>query len=164
VGSSLYLIILLEYGADLMQRGVHRFEKNDILRIVRALATFRPSLIALQMPLTEEDEVSFSLPALNQLQPLTISSIADFRRKNVSTHTRRIIQAHLLLRYSDSSMASHGRDLPGRDRILLVDRVETRRIGRDWECQWCYYERRWTSWRWEIHFRGKSQELSAMSY
>ncbi|GAA5872939.1 hypothetical protein JCM16303_006885 [Sporobolomyces ruberrimus] len=33
-----------------------RFEKNDILRIVRALATFRPSLIALQMPLTEEDE------------------------------------------------------------------------------------------------------------
>jgi hypothetical protein len=35
-----------------------RFEKNDILRIIRALATFRPSLIALQMPLTEEDEVS----------------------------------------------------------------------------------------------------------
>ncbi|SCV70082.1 BQ2448_1476 [Microbotryum intermedium] len=34
----------------------HRFEKNDILRIIRALATFRPSLIALQMPLTEEDE------------------------------------------------------------------------------------------------------------
>ncbi|KAI0040010.1 hypothetical protein FA95DRAFT_1503447 [Auriscalpium vulgare] len=34
-----------------------RFEKNDILRIVRALAIFRPSLIALQMPLTEEDEV-----------------------------------------------------------------------------------------------------------
>jgi hypothetical protein len=34
-----------------------RFEKNDILRIVRALAIVRPSLIALQMPLTEEDEV-----------------------------------------------------------------------------------------------------------
>ncbi|KAH9040147.1 hypothetical protein EDB85DRAFT_1859174 [Lactarius pseudohatsudake] len=34
-----------------------RFEKNDILRIVRALAIFRPSLIALQMPLTEEDEI-----------------------------------------------------------------------------------------------------------
>ncbi|KAH8925037.1 hypothetical protein BT69DRAFT_1217016 [Atractiella rhizophila] len=33
------------------------FEKNDILRIVRALSIFRPSLIALQMPLTEEDEV-----------------------------------------------------------------------------------------------------------
>ncbi|KAI0268780.1 hypothetical protein BC834DRAFT_653237 [Gloeopeniophorella convolvens] len=35
----------------------YRFEKNDILRIVRALAIFRPSLIALQMPLTEEDEI-----------------------------------------------------------------------------------------------------------
>ena len=33
------------------------FEKNDILRVVRALAIFRPSLIALQMPMTEEDEV-----------------------------------------------------------------------------------------------------------
>jgi hypothetical protein len=37
--------------------GGKRFEKNDILRIVRALAIFRPSLIALQMPLTEEDEI-----------------------------------------------------------------------------------------------------------
>jgi len=34
-----------------------RFEKNDALRIVRALAIVRPSLIALQMPLSEEDEV-----------------------------------------------------------------------------------------------------------
>jgi len=34
-----------------------RFEKNEILRIVRALALFRPSLIAIQMPLTEEDEI-----------------------------------------------------------------------------------------------------------
>ncbi|SNX82920.1 related to transcriptional regulator rds2 [Melanopsichium pennsylvanicum] len=33
------------------------FEKQDVLRIVRALAIFRPSLIALQMALTEEDEV-----------------------------------------------------------------------------------------------------------
>lgn len=33
------------------------FDKMDILRIVRALAKFRPSLIALQMPLTEEDEI-----------------------------------------------------------------------------------------------------------
>ncbi|KZV63664.1 hypothetical protein PENSPDRAFT_201697 [Peniophora sp. CONT] len=41
----------------LMQTIRHRFDKNDILRIVRALAIFRPSLIALQMPLTEEDEV-----------------------------------------------------------------------------------------------------------
>lgn len=34
-----------------------RFEKNDTLRVVRALAIVRPSLIALQMPLSEEDEV-----------------------------------------------------------------------------------------------------------
>ncbi|ETW80605.1 hypothetical protein HETIRDRAFT_245864, partial [Heterobasidion irregulare TC 32-1] len=42
---------------SLMKYLPYRFEKNDILRIVRALAIFRPSLIALQMPLTEEDEV-----------------------------------------------------------------------------------------------------------
>jgi hypothetical protein len=36
---------------------MNSFEKNDILRIVRALAIFRPSLIALQMPMTDEDEV-----------------------------------------------------------------------------------------------------------
>ncbi|EPS97761.1 hypothetical protein FOMPIDRAFT_1127908 [Fomitopsis schrenkii] len=41
----------------LMKHLPTRFEKNDILRIVRALAIFRPSLIALQMPLSEEDEV-----------------------------------------------------------------------------------------------------------
>jgi hypothetical protein len=40
-----------------MQYLQQNFDKNDILRVVRALAIFRPSLIALQMPLTEEDEV-----------------------------------------------------------------------------------------------------------
>lgn len=35
----------------------NRFEKNDILRIVRALAIYRPSLIALQMPLSLDDEI-----------------------------------------------------------------------------------------------------------
>jgi len=34
-----------------------KFEKAEVLRIVRALGLFRPSLIALQMPLTEEDEI-----------------------------------------------------------------------------------------------------------
>ncbi|OCF37389.1 hypothetical protein I317_04504 [Kwoniella heveanensis CBS 569] len=33
------------------------FEQGDILRVVRSLASFRPSLIALQMPMSEEDEV-----------------------------------------------------------------------------------------------------------
>ncbi|KAF8520427.1 hypothetical protein BU17DRAFT_46854 [Hysterangium stoloniferum] len=42
---------------DLMQHLHERFDKIDILRVVRALAIVRPSLIALQMPLTEEDEV-----------------------------------------------------------------------------------------------------------
>ncbi|KAJ3506324.1 hypothetical protein NMY22_g17287 [Coprinellus aureogranulatus] len=41
----------------LMKHLPSRFEKNDILRIVRALAIYRPSLIALQMPLSLEDEV-----------------------------------------------------------------------------------------------------------
>jgi len=41
----------------LMQYLQGRFDKMDILRIVRALAIFRPSLIALQMDLTPEDEV-----------------------------------------------------------------------------------------------------------
>lgn len=34
-----------------------RFDKNDILRVVRALAIFRPSLIALQMPMSQKDEI-----------------------------------------------------------------------------------------------------------
>lgn len=33
------------------------FGKNDILRVIRALAVYRPSMIALQMPLTEEDYI-----------------------------------------------------------------------------------------------------------
>ncbi|KAF9482158.1 hypothetical protein BDN70DRAFT_904896 [Pholiota conissans] len=41
----------------LMKHLPTRFEKNDILRIVRALAIYRPSLIALQMPLSLEDEI-----------------------------------------------------------------------------------------------------------
>jgi len=41
----------------LMKHLPGRFEKNDTLRIVRALAIFRPSLIALQMPLSIDDEI-----------------------------------------------------------------------------------------------------------
>ncbi|KAF8740803.1 hypothetical protein AX14_007176 [Amanita brunnescens Koide BX004] len=41
----------------LMKHLPNRFEKDDILRIVRALAIFRPSLIALQMPLSRDDEI-----------------------------------------------------------------------------------------------------------
>ncbi|WWD21442.1 hypothetical protein CI109_105927 [Kwoniella shandongensis] len=42
--------ILIEYLTN-------NFEQPDILRVVRALASFRPSLIALQMPMSEDDEV-----------------------------------------------------------------------------------------------------------
>ena len=40
----------------LIQYLQQNFDKNDTLRVVRALALFRPSLIALQISLTEEDE------------------------------------------------------------------------------------------------------------
>ncbi|KAL1406276.1 Transcriptional regulator of nonfermentable carbon utilization [Vanrija albida] len=42
---------------SLMEYLTQTFDKPDILRVVRALAAFRPSLIALQMPMTEEDEI-----------------------------------------------------------------------------------------------------------
>ncbi|KAJ9126657.1 hypothetical protein QFC24_001687 [Naganishia onofrii] len=42
---------------DLMKHLAKNFNQAAILRVVRALAAFRPSLIALQMPLTFEDEV-----------------------------------------------------------------------------------------------------------
>ena len=38
-------------------RKLSAIHENDILRVVRALAIYRPSLIALQMPMSEEDEV-----------------------------------------------------------------------------------------------------------
>ncbi|KZV79210.1 hypothetical protein EXIGLDRAFT_661304 [Exidia glandulosa HHB12029] len=41
----------------LMRHLKERYVKNDILRIIRAIAMLRPSLIALQVPLSEEDEV-----------------------------------------------------------------------------------------------------------
>jgi PAS domain-containing protein len=41
----------------LMRHLKERYTKNDILRIIRAIAIFRPSLIALCMPLSEEDEI-----------------------------------------------------------------------------------------------------------
>jgi len=41
----------------LMRYLTQNFEQADIFKVVKALASFRPSLIALQMPLTVEDEV-----------------------------------------------------------------------------------------------------------
>ena len=41
----------------LIKYATQKYDKADVLRIVRALAIYRPSLIALQMPLSEEDEI-----------------------------------------------------------------------------------------------------------
>ncbi|WWD07761.1 hypothetical protein V865_005865 [Kwoniella europaea PYCC6329] len=41
----------------LMDYLTKNFEQHETLRVARALASFRPSLIALQMPMSEEDEV-----------------------------------------------------------------------------------------------------------
>lgn len=41
----------------LLKYATQKYEKADVLRIVRALAIYRPSLIALQVPLSEEDEI-----------------------------------------------------------------------------------------------------------
>ena len=54
--SAVYLCLAL-FSFFLFFLFTSRFEKNDILRIVRALAIFRPSLIALQMPLSLDDEI-----------------------------------------------------------------------------------------------------------
>ncbi|KDQ21277.1 hypothetical protein BOTBODRAFT_25699 [Botryobasidium botryosum FD-172 SS1] len=58
-------------GYHFLMKYLHdRFEKNDILRVVRALAIVRPSLIALQMPLTNEDEVFVEKAFQRTLQEL----------------------------------------------------------------------------------------------
>ncbi|KAH8814748.1 transcription activator of gluconeogenesis ERT1, partial [Flagelloscypha sp. PMI_526] len=63
-----------------------KFAKNDILRIVRALAIFRPSIIALQMPLSLDDEVFVercfqrSLLELEKLMAFTGTPTVVWRR------------------------------------------------------------------------------------
>ncbi|KAF7977732.1 hypothetical protein HWV62_2802 [Athelia sp. TMB] len=63
----------------LMKHLPTRFEKNDILRIVRALAIFRPSLIAMQMPLTEEDEVFVEKCFQRSLLPQALIALCFFQ-------------------------------------------------------------------------------------
>lgn len=41
----------------LMEFMAKNFEQRDVLRVVKALASYRPSLIALQMPMSEDDEI-----------------------------------------------------------------------------------------------------------
>lgn len=77
----------------------YRFEKNDILRIIRALATFRPSLIALQMPLTEEDEVS-SKPL--RLTYLLLTDPSNFSHQTFVERTfqRTLVELNKLISFS----------------------------------------------------------------
>lgn len=95
-----------------------RFEKNDILRIVRALAIFRPSLIALQMPMTDEDEVfverCFQRSLLVRPVLSCSSGVTHFWRSG----TRK---ADFVQRYADRCMATYWRNLSRRTRILHVD-------------------------------------------
>ncbi|WVN89496.1 uncharacterized protein L203_104721 [Cryptococcus depauperatus CBS 7841] len=70
----------------LMDYMTKNFETPDVLRVVRSLASFRPSLIALQMPMSEEDEIflerSFqrTLIELEKLISYSASPTAVWRR------------------------------------------------------------------------------------
>jgi len=92
-----------------------RFEKNDILRIVRALAIVRPSLIALQMPLSEEDEVFVekcfqrSLLVSDLYGPVSFSPMADRPFLSCVAGTGEV---DLLQRHPNLRMEKDGRNLP----------------------------------------------------
>lgn len=82
---------------------LHSLEKADVLRIVRALAIFRPSLIALQMPLTEEDEVFVE----RCIQRTILVSLAIHCTRNRSLTllcSAGIWQASIFLWHTDSSL------------------------------------------------------------
>lgn len=98
-----------------MQYLHQNFDKNDILRVVRALAIFRPSLIALQMPLTEEDEIFVE----KCFQRSLIVSGATRGKFSAVTHcshagTRK---THLVQWYSDGCLEAYGRDMSRRHGI-----------------------------------------------
>ena len=117
-------------GSDLTLSN-HRFEKNDILRIIRALATFRPSLIALQMPLSEEDEVSLQFgDESRRCSAHTTISKSDFRRTDIPADLGRTEQAYLILWNADCRLETDGRDLSRRYRILFAHGMESRGIAR----------------------------------
>ncbi|ORY31039.1 hypothetical protein BCR39DRAFT_564755 [Naematelia encephala] len=70
----------------LMEYLTQNFEQREVLRVVRSLASYRPSLIALQMPMSEEDEIflerSFqrTLIELEKLISYSATPTAVFRR------------------------------------------------------------------------------------
>lgn len=80
---------------------------------------------------------------------------SDFRRTHLSTYSRRASQAHILLWYSDSRLASDRRDLSRRNRVLFVDGLEAGRARRNGKRERCHDERRRQSRRRKIHLRGE---------
>ena len=110
--------------------GDKRFEKNDLLRIVRALAIFRPSLIALQMPLSVEDEVFVekcfqrSLVVSPSLCPL----YSSFSCETLWLAGTR--QADLIQRDTHSCVEADGRNMSRRSRVLHSDRMVYGRSSR----------------------------------
>lgn len=99
------------------------FDKNDILRIVRALAIFRPSLIALQMPMSEEDEVFIEKCFQRSL---IVGAIAPHFRcmslielwLGAISGTR---QTRVLQWYAYAGLASDRRDMSCRPGVLHAD-------------------------------------------
>ncbi|KAJ9124113.1 hypothetical protein QFC22_000908 [Naganishia vaughanmartiniae] len=95
----------------LMKHLAKHFNQAEILRVVRALAAFRPSLIALQMPLTVEDEV--------------------FLEK---TFQRTLIELEKLISYNGTPTAVWRRTgeicLAGDEFCKLVDKSRTELVGR----------------------------------
>jgi hypothetical protein len=115
--------MVAEHNSRLIPDYPPRFEKNDILRIVRALAIFRPSLIALQMPLTEEDEIFVEKCVQRSV---IVSGNECSGRAFVDHHAilSGIEQAHILQWHSHCRMAEDRRDMPRRARVLYAYRME----------------------------------------
>lgn len=87
--------------------------------MVRALAIFRPSLIALQMPMSEEDEV-FVEKCFQRSLVVSTHAVSHWSRCEliVSGRHQGTGQTRLLQRYPDARMAPDGRDLSCRTRVL----------------------------------------------
>ncbi len=96
-----------------------RFDKMDILRIVRALAIFRPSLIALQMDLTTEDEI-FAEKCF-QRSLLVRYGLCSVVQPNQMCPSTGIRETYLLQRDAYSGLAPHRRDLSRWRGVLDAD-------------------------------------------
>ena len=113
-------------------RCLYRFDKNDMLRVVRALAIFRPSLIALQTPLAEEDEIfverCFQRSLVVRINHQMIIQSTKWRISSSGIGKTDIIQWHTY-----RGVETDRRNLPCWTWILSIDRMEKGGAG---QCQW----------------------------